>query len=176
MTTLQKLDCGLALTNAAVAKKQNTLAIYLDKNTVTSDSWTKLNVKKGDESRHEIRCGLCGTKKRHAVLLRESHDLILHRERGCINHTGRLGLEEVVKLRKSLLLRHLGKVHILHLTDDLQSRLLVIIVESNDLQTGSVNSAASNINILGKVGKIQCFQRKLLYNLLQFYRIKLFHW
>ena len=98
MTTLQKLDCGLALTNAAVTKKQNTLAIYLNKNTVTSDSRTKLNVKKGDESRHEVRCGLCCTKKRHTVFLRKSHDLILHRERRCINHTGRLGLEEVVKL------------------------------------------------------------------------------
>jgi UDP-N-acetylenolpyruvoylglucosamine reductase len=45
VTTLNKLNCGFTLTDAAVARKQTAFAVHFNKNAMTGDSRSKLFVK-----------------------------------------------------------------------------------------------------------------------------------
>ena len=45
VTTLDKLNCGFTLTDAAVARKQTAFAVHFNKNAVTGNSRSKLFVK-----------------------------------------------------------------------------------------------------------------------------------
>ena len=67
VAALYKLDCGLALTYAAVAEDKDTLAVNLNQNTVSCDSRCELNVQICDGRRNKVACILCGGKHRYVV-------------------------------------------------------------------------------------------------------------
>ena len=63
--------------------------------------------------------------------------------------------EEILKAKTALTLLHLRDEEVLDLTDDLKSRLLVVIVEADHLKSRTVDSRAVNAEVFGQIRKIE---------------------
>ena len=165
VTALKKLDSGLTLTYTRVTEEQNTLTVNLHKYTVSGDTGTKLYVKKCDKCSHKLGGCLRRTKEGHAIFLSKLDYVILNRQRGGVNNTRGLSLKEVLKSGESLLLGHLGDIHILHLADNLKSGLLIVVIEAYNLETGTVYTATGNLNRIGLIWHRKHLESKFIYNL-----------
>ena len=66
--------------------------------------------------------------------------------------TAFIELKEVLKAHHTLLFRQGFKIKILHLTYNLKSLLLIMVVEAYHLQAGTVYTGTAYQNIFGKVG------------------------
>ena len=70
VSALDKLDCGLALSDTAVAEQQHSLAVHLDEHAVPRYPLRKADPEEGYQARHEFGCPLLGAQERNGVFLR----------------------------------------------------------------------------------------------------------
>ena len=67
MPPFNQFNSRFALTYSAVSRQQNTLAVNLDKNTVTGDAGGQLYIKKRDKRRHKSGGRVGRMEERHPV-------------------------------------------------------------------------------------------------------------
>ena len=71
MPSLDQLQRRLGLTDAALARDQHALAVYVHQHAVHGDTGSQLHIQPADHFRHTGRSSLLAHQDRHAVLDRD---------------------------------------------------------------------------------------------------------
>ena len=167
VSSLDQLNGGLALTDAAVAKDQHTLSVDLHKHAVAGDTGSEVGVQIGNDRRHECAGALLGAKQGDGVLLGKGHHFIKAGQIGGQNQCHGLQTEEALQSFDSLLVGKLGKILMLHASDQLDSVGLKHFRKARNRQSRSVQLGAADLDIFPVLGQGDDLQLKLTDDLTQ---------
>ena len=175
MATLDQLNGGLRLTDAAVAQQEQTLAVDLHQHAVTGDTGAQVVVQGGDHGGHQRAGLLLGAQYGHAHPLGGLQHLLKDGGARGVHH----GYGAHFHVAGDVTAAHLGRqglhVAMLGVADDLNTGGVEDLKEARQSQTGTADLGGGDHDLIEILGGVDLFKSEFLAELGEGNGIDLLH-
>ena len=148
MAALYKLQSCLTLTNAALAHQKHTFTEYIHQYTVDADTRSQFRLQPADHLRHYVGSRLGRKQTRHTIMAAKCQNLFFRFHIAAEHDTRNLAGDQLIIHLHSSFLGKSGHICHLHITHDLHTLIIKMIIKACQLQCRSVHIRMRDHNLI----------------------------